>query len=482
MAENSKEMSVSFGEFSCRLSGFDDPLPVLTGVVEYFQKLAQDNPNFGTVPLSADADALGEFATAATGQEIAAANDAEGLTVSKVEESVEDADHSTGEFGISASEEDDEGNWEDFEVGNQSSTGFVDFDAPQGDEPSAETSDDEPVATPAGNLAALKLGTSDVVVEAVQPEEPAEVAVPLSSDEVGDIASEVTDPDLENLVAKSNAPGDAPHSSLDEEEAAIDRMLTKSRENGAGEPELAPANPLARLRESAAEAVDPAPVSVANKEAVKSTEAPLKLNPAPLLSVAGVAPLRLDPKPKVAEKAEASEPASVEKVEAFEDDSAPINFASDGFPDAQDALPSEITKPAFLLEPSDVEVAADEPDAGVLKLVPATPSAEASSERADDEGPTEIKEFAASMGASSLPELLEASAAYVTLVNGQSTFSRREIFDLFDTLNGENRVSFEARIKTLSRLLRTGVLERSEDGSFSMSRAARTQYEERASA
>ena len=86
------------------------------------------------------------------------------------------------------------------------------------------------------------------------------------------------------------------------------------------------------------------------------------------------------------------------------------------------------------------------------------------------------------MGAASLPELLEASAAYVTLMNGRPNFSRREIFDLFDELNSRDQISHEARIKTFSRLLRSGVIERTQDGSFSMSRSALAQYEARATA
>ena len=126
--------------------------------------------------------------------------------------------------------------------------------------------------------------------------------------------------------------------------------------------------------------------------------------------------------------------------------------------------------------------ATDEPqeDPGTLRLVPA----EAGTELADtgDADTQTLRAFASAMGAASLPELLEASAAYVTLIGNRPSFSRREIFDLFDTLNGDKIVSHEARIKTFSRLLRSGVIERTQDGSFSMSRAARAQYEDRASA
>ncbi len=93
-----------------------------------------------------------------------------------------------------------------------------------------------------------------------------------------------------------------------------------------------------------------------------------------------------------------------------------------------------------------------------------------------------LDNFARKVGAASLPELLEASAAYVTIVSGQPRFSRASILNMVDELSDERSYTQEARIKSFGKLLRNGSILRVEDGKFAISHSAKFNYEVKISA
>lgn len=69
-----RSLSVSYGVFSCTLTGFDDPLVTMQRVAEYFQTLSQKDPGFGAEPQLAQksAAAHGEAVTAERGSRASA--------------------------------------------------------------------------------------------------------------------------------------------------------------------------------------------------------------------------------------------------------------------------------------------------------------------------------------------------------------------------------------------------------------------------
>jgi len=76
-----------------------------------------------------------------------------------------------------------------------------------------------------------------------------------------------------------------------------------------------------------------------------------------------------------------------------------------------------------------------------------------------------------------LTELLEASAAFSTLVNGRPSFSRGEVLDLLDEFSEDDGFSQEARIKTFGSLLRGGRIQRVENGKYEMTHDALSHYQ-----
>jgi len=89
---------------------------------------------------------------------------------------------------------------------------------------------------------------------------------------------------------------------------------------------------------------------------------------------------------------------------------------------------------------------------------------------------TSAETLAARAGAGSVPELLAASAAWLTLVGQRGRFSRREVMEVFDSLPGDHPRSLEARIKGYGKLVRMGSLVLVDDGLFALSEEERARY------
>ncbi len=94
-----------------------------------------------------------------------------------------------------------------------------------------------------------------------------------------------------------------------------------------------------------------------------------------------------------------------------------------------------------------------------------------------DDGEMNLRNFAHRVGAASLTELLEASAAYRTIVEEQQSFSRPAVLNMVDEISGEKNYTAEARIKSFGKLLRTGKIIRVDNGQFAVSSAVRFNYE-----
>ncbi|NNJ67375.1 MAG: hypothetical protein HKP54_04990 [Boseongicola sp.] len=84
-----------------------------------------------------------------------------------------------------------------------------------------------------------------------------------------------------------------------------------------------------------------------------------------------------------------------------------------------------------------------------------------------------FREFAANMGATELPDLLEAAAAYTAFVEGQPHFSRPEIMKRVARVDPALEVSREAGLRSFGQLLRQGKIQKLQRGQFTVPASTR---------
>lgn len=77
--------------------------------------------------------------------------------------------------------------------------------------------------------------------------------------------------------------------------------------------------------------------------------------------------------------------------------------------------------------------------------------------------------FAEEMGAHSLPDLLEAAAAYLSFVEGREQFSRPQLMTKVRQAGGEDGFSREEGLRSFGQLLRAGKIEKIKGGRFTVS-------------
>lgn len=84
------------------------------------------------------------------------------------------------------------------------------------------------------------------------------------------------------------------------------------------------------------------------------------------------------------------------------------------------------------------------------------------------EGIPTFERFAEDVGASSLPELLEAAAAYLSFVEGHQQFSRPQLMTKVRMVEKEN-FTREDGLRSFGKLLREGKIEKIKGGRFQAS-------------
>ena len=86
----------------------------------------------------------------------------------------------------------------------------------------------------------------------------------------------------------------------------------------------------------------------------------------------------------------------------------------------------------------------------------------------DDGKAASFKEFATKMGATELPDLLEAAAAYSAFVEGDPHFSRPDIMRRVARVDPALRLSRETGLRTFGQLLRQGKIQKLQRGQFAI--------------
>ncbi|MEO0937270.1 MAG: hypothetical protein AAFY38_03875 [Pseudomonadota bacterium] len=128
--------------------------------------------------------------------------------------------------------------------------------------------------------------------------------------------------------------------------------------------------------------------------------------------------------------------------------------------EARDARPQPKVAPLKLVAEQRVDV----PKAAAEQKGPVRPRRIASApEAAGADG--SFADYAEDMGAQSLPQLLEAAAAYLAFVENRETFSRPQIMNKVKMVEG-NEFSREDGLRSFGMLLRAGKIEKLKGGRF----------------
>ncbi|MBZ0127575.1 MAG: hypothetical protein K8F59_00520 [Rhodobacteraceae bacterium] len=88
-------------------------------------------------------------------------------------------------------------------------------------------------------------------------------------------------------------------------------------------------------------------------------------------------------------------------------------------------------------------------------------------------GATSFEDFVERVGVFEMTELLEAAAAYTSIVEGEDRFSRASVMSKIAMLNHGDGYSKEAGLRAFGKLLREGKILRVQDGQFAISKASR---------
>jgi hypothetical protein len=149
----------------------------------------------------------------------------------------------------------------------------------------------------------------------------------------------------------------------------------------------------------------------------------------------------------------------------------------------------DVTEPVTLLKASDLAAPGDTPadayNGGEDASVAENSDRVAALFGASDDQP-EVEEvdegytaagLAKTAEAKTVPELMVSAAAWMVLIQGQTTFSRKDVIEVFSTIPGDHSKTLEAKIKGFGKAVRNSQLVMIEDGLFGISRAELERYQ-----
>ncbi|MEM7056206.1 MAG: hypothetical protein AAF557_01330 [Pseudomonadota bacterium] len=165
-----------------------------------------------------------------------------------------------------------------------------------------------------------------------------------------------------------------------------------------------------------------------------------------------------------------------------------VGFAPDPIP-GQSAPP----EPETILQPEPEPDPEPEPEkstssgafSALLKRVQAGAMMGAPGEAETDQSPPvpqpppdmSAADFVGKTQSTQVSDMLAGSAAWLTLVQNKSKFTRREVMEIFDTIPGDHPKTLEARIKGFGKLVRSGTLILIDDGVFAMAQNERERFQ-----
>ena len=484
MESQNKVMTVSYGTFSCTLDGFDDPFTTMQLVAEYFRKLASEDRYFGGEPLQPDSNALHRIAQDANPYKVDAEVTDTGVTLRKAD--VVDAPAPKAEVASNAPAPEpvveDVVEPAPLFMSRRSAPVVTEADIEDAaaDEQLDDAQPDEETAsfveatmfssrrnelTPASDepeiSAAELLSVED---EADEDEEPALDVAPevadVAEDELEAIKDQITQ-EVKSAKREKLREGD----DIQREEEALERLLETTNTKLDNPAHARKSNALERLKAAVAateaerrlrgngKTERPKVQNLDNPAEFKSRMSEVRRNHEDVVKISrptakktgdrargSFATLILGNDQRVSSNDAAEAAAPVKKPEA------------DGQPTAERSKPS-------------------------LKIV--RPSLDEAAPRASAPHASGFRAFADKLGANSLHELLEASAAYLAIVQEEPRFTQTRILENLSTYMDENQISEEAASRSLNRLMRDGRILRVKQDSYTISKSAKHGYRDR---
>ncbi|MEX0276869.1 MAG: hypothetical protein AB3N19_05060 [Ruegeria sp.] len=510
MVQNNKVLTVSYGTFSCTLEGFDDSFETMKAIAEYFRDLAADDRYFGSEPPQPDAEMLTRIAQRDQSQRVEASRNDTGLLLRATDEvstpaspasgapAAEQVD-STAEF-FANSETDEPAASDSIAAKLQRIRAVVSHSG----EASARYSEDEDenggfvapaqpkvdaisAAFEAGALTPADLQTQ------VEDEDPQPVEDLIEAEDTAQ-AEPVEEPVAAEVEAQVQTESEEAEVSTDdvlftdiEEKAEADsepdeivNILNEETDEPEAE-EIGGSEFDHDVLTAAEEAKLLDEITLVESELAKRASQPLPeaddLNDdvTRLMDTAGermddletsgqretYSHLRTAVAATEAERSDADDNAAESPDQDYRGDLESV--VSPRRPEIQvtSIRPDTDTAPLKLVAEQRVDT--DESDRGPVMPRRVTADQE---EAEDEEGG--FARFAQEQGAQSLPDLLEAAAAYLSFIEGQEQFSRPQLMNKVRSLKQES-FNREESLRTFGQLLRDGKIEKAGGGRFAAS-------------
>jgi len=469
MDSHAKVMTVSYGTFACTLDGFDDPFTTMQLVAEYFRKLSADDRYFGSEPLQPDASKLHQIAISANPNRIDAEVSDNSVILRQAD--VVDASSEVQPVDTDAPAPEDVMPLEETapqnDVVSETQTAPVEETVDVTYENTASFSSRRTIAT--AETSALDTAvTEEDITPVVTPEEET-VADTISDTLISSLDENINDtttadelsPSLEDEIPSETV--SAAVKALKSGEA-VDRWLETANEKMAMPEHVSKANALERLK-----------AAVAATEAERATRMD-KITPDMVIETGEERrdnTISFRRELAKVRKAYELETSVFSRPKAHNvttnGNSRPLVLdlgqRIDRDAQAETALPR-----ATIKKKSSLTLVSDQPSEkrNPKVTVKRTPKKELPS----------FDDFAKIMGASTLIELLEASAAYMSLVLGQDNYSEEQISaNLPEHIR--NIVKQEECTGMLQRLNKRGFMETADDGNYTISMVRKAAYQKK---
>lgn len=491
MESQNKVMTVSYGTFSCTLDGFDDPFTTMKHVAEYFRKLAAEDRYFGGEPLQPDANNLYRIAQDENPYEVDAEVTETGITLRKADvvdaptqaeevTSIAPAPEHAPAVDVKAVAEptplftsrrnapdtiDTIDVEDEIAAVDEDTASFVAATMFSSHRNGLTPAIDEPEISAAELLSKEdEIEEEDKFEPALADETDVQDYAEVTEDEAikNQITQEVKTAKREKLKVKE---GD----DIQREEEALERLLETTNTKLDNPAHTRKSNALERLK--AAVAATEAERRVRGNGKTERPKVQDLENPAEFKS--RMSEVRRNHEEVVKISRPTAEKAGQRARRSF----ATLILGNEQRVTSNDAAEAAapVKKPEADVQP--IAERTQDRAKPALKIV--RPTSDEEQQTAPRARPSDFMAFADKLGANSLHDLLEASAAYLAIVEEEPRFSQNRILENISGFMTENQISKESANRSLDRLMRDGLILRVKQDSYTMSKSAKHGYRDR---